>query len=258
LNFHIACSSVSREIRLPVSFAKEVSLATAMHNTNTAPRIIGGVEYEINHASGDYSQAHLATPKQRYKVPWVVATAETLEGYGRLVKNFDEEKVAIVTWPAPGWRPVAPGTGNEGGITKGDFIHAWKGDLCTAQNTAVKRRYITGRLPEGEDHARRTCVLVREANYHPDGGQVFVATKSRPSVVLLAKAGDDVKPEDFRAFYFDGNFGCHIAPGTWHKPAYPIDDELLVWDKQGAVHAVICVDIFNEFGVYLDVPLVPR
>jgi len=225
---------------------------------SSTKRVVDGVEFELNYASGDYSQAHLATPKECCKVPWVVATAESLNSYGRLVTNYQDEKVDIVTWPTTGRRRPAPGTGNQGGITEGLFVHKWKGDLCTAENTAVGRRYITGRLPDGEDHKQRTRVLVREANYHPDGGQVFFSQTQSPFVVLLAKPGDDVRPEDFRAFYFDGKFGLHIDPNVWHKPAYPIEDEMKLFDKQGAVHAVICADFVEEFGVYLDVPLLPR
>jgi len=77
--------------------------------------------------------------------------------------------------------------------------------------------------------ARRTAdgsqdhILVREVNYHPDGGQIFFPPpEGRPFVILLARAdiGDDVRPEHFKAFYSDGSVGFHIAPGTWHFVPY--------------------------------------
>ena len=48
-------------------------------------------------------------------VPLVRATNENLQGYGQLVDDYHDFPVEIVTWPAPGWRPVDPGTGNEAG-----------------------------------------------------------------------------------------------------------------------------------------------
>ena len=54
-------------------------------------------------------------------LPLVRATPETLSGYGRLVDDYAGAEIEIVTWPAAGWRPVDPGTGNEGGVTEGLF-----------------------------------------------------------------------------------------------------------------------------------------
>ena len=55
----------------------------------------------------------------------------------------------------------------------GDFEYRWEGDLLKAINKAVPDGdYVTGRLPSDVTPQRRTHVLTREANYHPDGGQV--------------------------------------------------------------------------------------
>ncbi len=64
-----------------------------------------------------------------------------------------------------------------------------------------------GRLEKGADPTQRDYVLTREANYHPDGGQVFYPEKRAAFVLLLALPGDDVKLQDFRAFYCDGSCG---------------------------------------------------
>ena len=69
---------------------------------------------------------------------------------------------------------------------------------------------LLGRLEKGVDPHNRKFVLTREANYHPDGGQVFFPVTKEPFVLLLALPGDDIKLEDFVAFYCDGSCGVQI------------------------------------------------
>jgi ureidoglycolate lyase/seryl-tRNA synthetase len=178
------------------------------------------------------------------------------------VREFARDPVTIVTWPQPGWRPIVPGTGNEGGIVEDSFVMERHGEIQHAHNQAVGRSYITGwftdpatasphRLPT--DTSR---IYTHEANYHPDGGQVFSPQTGAPFVALLAKPGDDVKPEDFVAFYFDGSMGVHIDPSVWHQPVFPLQNLARFDDKQGRVHACVAVDFVSEFGCYLEVPLI--
>ena len=196
-------------------------------------------------------------------VPLVKASKKTLAGYAKMEKSFDDAEVEIVVWPQPGWRPVVAGTGNEGGITQGDFEMRRVGQLMYAHNHAVDGYYVTGwfadptTASENESPADRTRILVREANYHPDGSQVFFPRNNAPFVALLALPGDDIKPTDFVAFYCDGSFGINLHPGVWHQPVFPLHDEALFDDKQGKVHACIAVDFVAEFGTYLRVPLSP-
>ncbi|HZS84641.1 MAG TPA: ureidoglycolate lyase [Stellaceae bacterium] len=194
-------------------------------------------------------------------VPLVAADAETLRGYGRIVASFAAAEVTIVTWPQPGWRPVVPGTGNEGGIVVDSFEMVRRGEIQHAVNHAVGRSYITGwfadpaTASEARQPAETNRLFTHEANYHPDGGQVFFPRAGAPFIALLAKPGDDVRPEDFRAFYCDGSFGIHIDPGVWHQPMFPLAAHAAFDDKQGRVHACISVDFVSEFGCYLEVPL---
>ena len=104
---------------------------------------------------------------------------------------------------------------------------------------------------------RRRHIFVRDANYHPDGGQVFYPKTRQPFVMLLAPAttGDDVKPEDFTAFAFDGDGGFQIAPNVWHQAPLEADDVIVFNNKQSSVFACVGVDTVHEFGVYLRVPL---
>ncbi len=191
------------------------------------------------------------TPKadeERYKlvhVPVVKATEETVKGYGRIVYDKDTATVDIVTWPTLGWRKVVPGTGNEAGTHHGIFEMYWEGDYCYAINHAIKAKYLIGwsTYPDDasqENSQRRTMIITHEANYHPDGGQFVFPLEQKPFILLLALPGDDITPQSFTAFYFDGTAGFHIDPGVWHQPVFPLADTLRLYDEQGAVHA--CID----------------
>src|ERR1700722_11566505 len=197
-----------------------------------------------------------------HRVPLIDATEEALRGSGRIVPDFARERVTIVTWPQPGWRPIVPGTGNEGGIVEDSFVMQRRGEIQHARNQAVGRSYITGWFAdpaiasEGREPADTSRIYTHEANYHPDGGQIFSPRHAAAFVALLARPGDNVKPQDFVAFRCDGSFGIHIDPGVWHQPVFPVDSAATFDDKQGRVHACIAVDFINEFGCYLEVPLI--
>ena len=84
---------------------------------------------------------------------------------------------------------------------------------------------------------------------------MFYPRDGDPFIALLALPTDDIKLEDFRAFYFDGTFGVQIHADIWHQPVYPINDQATFLGKQGAVYACVVVDTVEEFGKYLLVPL---
>jgi ureidoglycolate lyase len=197
-----------------------------------------------------------------HRVPRVVATDERLRGYGHVVSEFARGQVTIVTWPQSGWRPIVPGTGNEGGIVEDSFVMQRQGEIQHAVNRAVGRSYITGWFndpavaSEHREPSDTSRIYTHEANYHPDGGQVFFPRDAAAFVALLAMPGDDVKPEDFVAFHCDGSFGIHIDPGVWHQPVFPLASAAIFDDKQGRVHACVAIDFVTEFGCYLEIPLV--
>lgn len=196
-----------------------------------------------------------------HRVSQVAASHESLRGYGHIVPRFDDGRVTIATWPQPGWRPIVPGTGNEGGTVEDSFEMTRQGEVQHAVNRAVGRSYITGWFtdPAAASTSREPVdtsrIYTHEANYHPDGGQIFYPRHAAAFVALLAKPGDDVRPEDFVAFYCDGSFGIHIDPGVWHQPVFPLAATAIFDDRQGRVHACIAVDFVSEFGCYLEVPL---
>ena len=98
-------------------------------------------------------------------------------------------------------------------------------------------------------------IYTQEANYHPDGGQIFCPRDGAGFIALLARPGDDVQPGDFVAFYRDGICGIHIDPNVWHQPVFPLSSSTVFDDRQRRVHACVAIDFVSEFGCYLEVPL---
>ena len=205
----------------------------------------------------DYLNPAIPTGLRRVEMPVVRATEETLKGFGRLVMNDPEQfEIEIVRWPAQGWRPVDPDCGDEGGTTQGVFVSEWKGDVLYGSNEAVGGHYVLGYATEpklaDESHSRDPeRVLLWHCNYHPDGGQLFFPREMRPFVVPLALPGDDVQPEDFVCFWFDGSAGLYIHPNIWHDGVFATRGKQRFFDKQGAVHARVSIDFPREFECLL-------
>ena len=194
----------------------------------------------------------------------VEATQENLKGYGRLIDDPKHCEIEIVRWPAQGWRAIDPDTGDQGGTTEGMFDFYWQGHTLHAHNTTVvnQNRYVLGWSCEPQ-HAidqpepiPRERVLMWHANYHPDGGQLFFPDEPGAFISPLALPGDDVKPDDFVAFWFNGEQGLYINPGIWHEAVFPVNDSQRFFDKQGKVHARVSVDFPREFGCYVEAPLI--
>ncbi len=143
----------------------------------------------------DYLNPGIPRGMRRVTMPVVDATDESLRGYGRLVDDPKDCKVAIVRWPARGWRPVDEDSGDEGGTTEGVFVSEWKGDVLYGRNEAVDGHYVLGYGCEpadaDESHARAPSrVLLWHCNYHPDGGQLFFPLDRAPFYVPLALPGE--------------------------------------------------------------------
>jgi hypothetical protein len=208
----------------------------------------------------DYLNPDLPSELARVTLPVVDATPESLDGYGHLVDNPAKCKVEIVPWPARGTRPVDLDTGDQGGTTEGTFFSEWKGDILYGRNSAVGGHYI---LAYGEDpvradesHSRAPRrILLWHANYHPDGGQQFFPLDHKPFLVPLALPGDDIKPEKFVCFRFDGSQGLYIHPDIWHEGVFATSGSQRFFDQQGAVHARVSVDFAREFGCLLEAPI---
>jgi hypothetical protein len=196
-----------------------------------------------------------------HPVPLIVATDETVQGYGRMVDDPEGCEVEIVRWPAQGWRPVDADSGDEGGVTEGIFHGRWEGDVLMGRNEAVGGHYVLGWSRDPREAAPQAAVAPREQvllwhlNYHPDGGQLFFPLEAKPFVVPVALPGDDLTPDKVIAFWCDGSRGLYIHPNIWHEGIFPVTGEQRFLDRQGKVHARVSCDVAQEFGVYLAVPL---
>ena len=196
-----------------------------------------------------------------HRVKLVAASSETLCGFGHIVPDFARGKVTIVIWPQPGWRPIVDGTGNEGGIVEDNFTMERRGEVQHAVNNAVGRSYITGWFSDpatasaDREPADTSRIFTHEANYHPDGGQLFFPLDRRPFYVPLALPGDDITPQRFVCFRFDGHQGLYIHPNVWHEGVFSLGGTQRFFDRQGAVHARVSVEFAREFGCLLEAPI---
>ena len=204
----------------------------------------------------DYLNPEIPPDLRIVPMPVVDATAENIEPYGRLVTQPDNYPVEIAHWPTTGWRPVDPDTGREGGTTEGIFVSEWKGDVLYGRNDAVGGHYILAYAvaPEKADETHQRDpkqMLLWHANYHPDGGQLFFPQQKKPFLVPLALPGDDIMPDKFICFRFDGSQGLYIHPNIWHEGVFGVSGTQRFFDKQGAVHARVSVDFAREFSCLL-------
>ena len=204
----------------------------------------------------DYLNPGLPRGLRRVTMPVVDATPATLAGYGKLVEHPDDCEVEIVQWPAMGSRPIDPGTGDEAGTTEGVFVSEWRGDILYGSNEAVGGHYVLAYATEPEAAREDAAhspgrMLLWHANYHPDGGQLFFPLDRKPFYVPLALPGDDITPESFTTFWFDGGKGLYIHPNIWHEALSPVNDRMTFFGRQGKVHARVGANFPKEFGCYL-------
>jgi Ureidoglycolate lyase len=209
----------------------------------------------------DYLHPNLPAGLAHVAMPVVEATDEALRGYGHLVDDPNHCRIEIVRWPAIGRRPVDADTGDQGGTTQGVFVSEWQGDVLYGRNEAVGGHYVLGYACPPE-HARVDTaqapqrMLLWHANYHPDGGQLFFPLDApRPYCVPLALPGDEVTPQQFVCFRFEGGRGLYIHPNVWHEGVFTFAGTQRFFDRQGAVHARVSVDFAREFGCLLEAPI---
>ncbi|XP_045180251.1 uncharacterized protein LOC123539639 [Mercenaria mercenaria] len=202
----------------------------------------------------------LSTAKEDpYKIPIVMATKESLRGYATIVTDFAKVKVEKTPWPVQGWRKARDGTDILHGEESGEIYYKWEGNTYTADKVIGCKNEIgfihNGSLSSNTHSLPRTHVLAWESTYHPDCGEVFFPKTGDSFVVVLALPGDDLKLEDFVAFYCDGTFGIQTHPYVWHLGMFSTKDNVTFLGKQGLLHACVAVDILKEFGRLIYVPL---
>ena len=201
----------------------------------------------------------------KIEIPLIEATNENLQGYGYLVDNFDKCEIEIVKWPKQGWREIDEGTGNEGGTTEGTFEAWWNQGILYGKNNAVEHKseydkdgkYLLGYSYDPDSSKNNLNkkdpekIYIWHTNYHPDGGQLFFPNDNKPFICPLALLGDNINPNNFKAFYFNGSQGLYIHPNIWHEGIFPTKGKAVFKGKQGKVHARVSIDILREFNSYI-------
>ena len=201
----------------------------------------------------------------KIEIPLIEATNQNLKEYGYLVNDFDQCEIEIVTWPKQGWRNIEEGTGNEGGTTEGPFETWWEESILYGRNNAVEHkgeydkdgRYLLGYSSDPDDSSNKFTsedpkqIYIWHVNYHPDGGQLFFPEDNKPFISPLALPGDDIQPDNFKAFYFNGSQGLYIHPNIWHEGVFPTKGRATFKGKQGKVHARVTIDLLEEFNSYI-------
>jgi ureidoglycolate lyase len=224
-------------------------------------------------SSENFSNPTLPENLKVLEVPLQLATEESLKGYGNIINHREEyttdnKKFEITPWPVQGWRQLDPETGDEAGTTEGDFEVEWKADYFYGHNLAVStgnNYYLDGLANEPHVCSHDTMtgtgndIYLWMSDYHPCGGQLFFPEISVPFVVNLGKntTGDDVVPEDMRAFYVPAGKGVYFHPSTWHNGVYtsPEHGKVTFLTRQSKVHARVSVSWAAEFNTILKVPL---
>lgn len=84
--------------------------------------------------------------------------------------------------------------------------------------------------------ARPLPLEVTMMERHPLSSQAFVPLSPRPFLVLVAPPGEEVDPNDLRAFVSSDQQGVSYARGVWHHPLIAIDEDcdFLVVDRGAA------------------------
>ena len=80
---------------------------------------------------------------------------------------------------------------------------------------------------------------------------MFFPKDNKPFISPLALPGDDIQPNNFKAFYFEGYQGLYIHPNIWHEGVFPTKGKATFNGKQGKVHARVSIDLLKEFKSYI-------
>jgi ureidoglycolate lyase len=154
------------------------------------------------------SSTVLEHPKLRGLTP-VVATAESLDGYGYLIGE-----------PAGLKRDKIDFYGREVRVSQPARFHG-NDDLCLNLVTFQPRP-----------------LTVKWMEYHTKHTQTFIPLSGKPFYMVLGKptcrradgSWDESQstlpnPDDVQAFYFDGSGGLVMEVGVWHEVPFPLDGE---------------------------------
>jgi ureidoglycolate lyase len=110
-------------------------------------------------------------------------------------------------------------------VPYGDVIETDDRDSFFINNGMAERFHALARIEA--TGADAIISLVKSSQYdmprkldhvehHPLGSQAFVPLDETPFIVVVARAGESPRAEDFQAFVTNGRQGINYHPGTWH------------------------------------------
>ncbi len=79
---------------------------------------------------------------------------------------------------------------------------------------------------------------IRLLERHPHGSQAIFPLFKQSMIVVVAPAGDEVSPDNIRAFYSNGSQGINFHSGVWHLPIIALEpgQSFLIVDRGGPNH----------------------
>ncbi len=191
-----------------------------------------------------------------YQVPLKRLNSENARGVGVVFTEFEDAKIELCKWPAPGKRPLIAG-GGYGTVIEEEFKVYWRGSTVFSAGHHNARGGATGKV-FSEPESNSKYVLVNWLSAHLDGGEAFIPKNGEPSIFLVAPPKEDVKPEDFLALYSDGSCGISMHPGVWHTAPLSLSEREVIYKrKQGSIYATIDCLLLKEQNTWLKIPLCP-
>jgi len=109
----------------------------------------------------------------------------------------------------------------------GDVIESDERESFFINNGMAERFHALAKIESPGDHSDVIISLVKSKKYdmprkldhvehHPLGSQAFVPLDETPFIVVVGKAGESPRPENFQGFFTNGKQGINYHPGTWH------------------------------------------
>ena len=189
-----------------------------------------------------------------YDVPLKNLDSENVLGLGEVFTDLEDIDIELCRWPTQGKRPLVS-KGGYGSVIEEEFRVYWQGSTILSAGHQNARGGAAGKiLVEPETNSK--YAVVHWLSAHLDAGEAFIPKNGEPSIFLVAPPKDDVKPEDFVAFYSDGATGISFPPGTWHTSPLTLSQEEVVYKrKQGSIYATIDCFLVKEYNTCLKIPL---
>ncbi|MFH4981937.1 hypothetical protein AB6A40_008646 [Gnathostoma spinigerum] len=157
-----------------------------------------------------------ASGRELYRIPIVIATNESLEGYGLLTELSEKDTDDIIKseWPSQFGRK--PEGGDSGEITNENFVisHNINGAFC-AQDKQIARKC-----------GKRSYAILDDLRARLDGEVVYYRTVESAFIIVMMHLHSDEDGDEspkIISFLFDGHNGVKIYPQIAHSLPFPTE-----------------------------------